>query len=120
MSKRGEATPMRPTKWRSRHHMFMHILGICPPTLMDMVSACLSVVDVIRTVDDACLYLALFRSGSLSLRYVLNRGPPALESLGPLNVKESVDASDVSVGVCEPPTLDHAPAETDGRVEPPP
>ena len=38
LSKHGEATPMCPTKRRSRHNVCVHFLCICPPALMDRVS----------------------------------------------------------------------------------
>ena len=39
VSKCGEAAAMCPAKRRSRHHVCVHILCICPPALMDRVAA---------------------------------------------------------------------------------
>ena len=74
----------------------------------------------VKTVDYARLCLALFRSHCLSLTSILNPKLPALDSLAPSDTEQSVDASDVSVAVWEPPTLDGAPANTTGSMDPPP
>ena len=50
---------------------------------------------------------------------MLKPDPPSLDSLTQSAVGESIDVSDPSDDVNEPPTLDLAPVETGGSVDPP-
>ena len=93
--------------------MCVHIPCICPSSLVTQVT-CLA------GLSDPCPYIALLRSLHLSLTPMLKPKLSALESLAPSDAKESVDASDTPVDVCESPILDRSPAKTDGFVDPTP